>query len=230
MGESFPFFDILLLAMIAAFIALRLRSVLGRRTGHEQQNPPSRVRRDSVRQPDTDVAANEDVIPLPDRGADRRREPGGAETPLEAALTRIKIADTSFDSETFLSGARAAYEVIVTAFARGDIRTLQPLLDEKVRRSFTDVIESRKKAGQTQETTLVGIKSAEIVDAELEGRLASVTVKFVSDMISATKDAAGEVIAGDATKVTSVTDIWTFKRDVRSRDPNWLLAATRSAH
>ena len=229
MGEGFNFLDIILLAMVAAFILLRLRSVLGRRTGHEQQNP--RTRLDS---PGGDVRRDDNVISLPDRDGEPDRRAAAPEpeddTPLGAALTKIALADRSFDKAQFLEGARAAYEMIVTAFAAGDRKTLAPFLSDKVMENFGSVIDQREQAGQTQETTLVGIKSAEIMEAELDGRTAEITVKFVSDMISATKDSSGAVVAGDAAKVSPVTDIWTFSRNTRSRDPNWALTATRSSN
>ena len=229
MGEGFNFLDIILLAMVAAFILLRLRSVLGRRTGHEQQNPRSRLE-----SPGGDVHRDDNVISLPDRDGEPARGPAAAEpeddTPLGAALTKIALADRSFDKAQFLEGARAAYEMIVTAFAAGDRKTLEPFLSDNVMENFGAVIDQREKSGQTQETTLVGIKSAEIIEAELDGRTAGVTVKFVSDMISVTKDSSGEVVAGDPAKVSLVTDIWTFSRNTRSRDPNWALTATRSSN
>ncbi|MCG8696138.1 MAG: Tim44/TimA family putative adaptor protein [Minwuiales bacterium] len=229
MGEGFNFLDIILLAMVAAFILLRLRSVLGRRTGHEQQNPRSRIE-----SPGGDVHRDDNVISLPDRDGEPARGPAAPEpeddTPLGAALTKIALADRSFDKAQFLEGARAAYEMIVTAFAAGDRKTLEPFLSDNVMENFGAVIDQREKSGQTQETTLVGIKSAEIIEAELDGRTAGVTVKFVSDMISVTKDSSGEVVAGDPAKVSLVTDIWTFSRNTRSRDPNWALTATRSSN
>ncbi len=231
MGEGFSFIDIILLAMVAGFVLFRLRSVLGRRTGHEPQDSPAHVTR---RRPAGDRRADDNVINLPDReatddDAEAAPEPED-DSPVSAALTRIAIADRSFDRAGFISGARVAYEMIVNAFAAGDSRALKPLLSDQVFDNFRSAIEQRESAGKIQETTLVGIKSAEIIDADLKGRIAEVTVKFVSEMITVTKDAAGRVLAGDATKVASVTDIWTFARNTRASDPNWNLVATRSAN
>lgn len=234
MGEGFSFIDIILLAMVAGFVLFRLRSVLGRRTGHEPQDTPAQVARRRPNGSGGDRQGDDNVINLPDReagddDAEAAAEPGD-DSPVSAALTRIAIADRSFDRAGFLAGAQVAYEMIVNAFAAGDSRTLKPLLSDQVFDNFRSAIGQRESAGKVQETTLVEIKSAEIIDADLNGRIAEVTVKFVSEMITVTKDAAGRVLAGDATKVVPVTDIWTFAHNTRVSDPNWNLVATRSAN
>ncbi len=145
-------------------------------------------------------------------------------------MTQIALADRNFEPSEFVVGARTAYEMIVTAFAAGDTKSLKPYLSEKVFDNFNSVIDSRKRAGQVQETTLVAINDAEIIEADLKGRIAELTVKIVSEMINVTKDTAGTVVGGDPTKVTSVTDIWTFTHNTRSSDPNWILVATRSSN
>jgi predicted lipid-binding transport protein (Tim44 family) len=210
--------EIILLAMVAGFIILRLRSVLGRRTGNEppRPSPPARPG------PEEDK-----VIALPDRN----RRPDGAEAampsgPAGAGLRQIKLADPRFDVNDFIAGAKAAYEMIVTAFAAGDLATLKPLLNQEVFDNFRRAIEQRKAAGQRLETRLVGIKRVDLLEAELKGRTAEVTVKFVSELINATYDADNKVVAGNAGAVDEVTDIWSFARDIRSSDPNWFLAAT----
>ena len=227
MGEGLAFLDIILLGMVAAFVLLRLRSVLGRRSGHEQRNPRTRIRQD---QPEPD----DNVISLPDREqpADGEIEAAlaGDDTPLGGALTQIALADRDFEPTEFLVGARTAYEMIVTAFAAGDTKSLKPFLSERVFDNFKSVIDSRKQTGQIQETTLVAINNAEIIEADLKGRTAELTVKFVSEMINVTKDTAGTVVGGDPSKVTSVTDFWTFTHNTRSSDPNWTLVATRSSN
>lgn len=236
MGEGIQFLDIIIFAMIAVFLVMRLRSVLGRRTGHERRRDPFAAGRAGEK--------GDKIIPLPDRGrpahgdevvdiardpmpASRGANPSGA--PAEpGGLDRIRAADRDFTPEGFLAGARAAFEMIVTAYAAGDTATLRPLLSDDVYEKFSGAIAARAKAGETLQTTLVGITSADILEAELRGRDAAITVKFVSDQINVTRDAEDRIIEGDPSTVTSVTDLWTFSRNLRSRDPNWTLVATRS--
>jgi predicted lipid-binding transport protein (Tim44 family) len=228
MGDGFQFVDIILFALIAAFLVLRLRSVLGRRTGHRgpaRDLPP----RPQPQQGDDNVVslpgkANEPRpagAPMPDAGTD-----GPPQTPLEAGLTQIRIADPRFDPDEFLSGARIAFEMVVTAFAAGDIPTLKPLLSPEVFGNFAQSIKDRQGAGEKLETQLVGIRAAEIVEAYMAGRTAHVMVKFVSEQINVTRDEQGAVIDGDPAAVVEVTDFWTFSRDTRASDPNWTLVAT----
>ncbi len=238
MGNGFPIFEIVLFGMIAAFLILRLRNTLGRRTGHEQEHPRTRLGGLGAKQAESGDERGDNIIDLPTRdGAGRENMPVEDMPPaddasaLDKGLYAIRQADPGFDPRGFADGARGAYEMIVNAFAAGDRNTLKPLLAEKVYASFAAAIDAREAARQTQETTLVGIKQAEIVEAELTDRkVAEVTVKFISSMISATKDSEGRVIAGDPNEVNNLTEIWTFARDTRSRDPNWELIATRSAH
>lgn len=220
MGDGgFQFLDILLLGAIAGFIALRLRAVLGQRTGHQQRRRPPFGGPEA----ESDKTADErdNVIPLP-----RREGDAAAERPGDETLARIRAADPSFDAAEFLDGAKAAYEMIVTAFANGDKEALRPLLSREVFSDFAGVIDERTKRGETVESTFVGLRGAEIVETQVNGRIVEVTVKFESELISVTKDAQGHVIAGHANAVDQVTDIWTFARDAGSRDPNWTLIAT----
>lgn len=241
MGNGFQFLDIILFAAIAAFFILRLRGVLGKRTGHEKPSTFDQARR----RKEAGEQAEDKVIPLPDRSRGRGGEeeapeaaepvearetasPGGngAGTPLEAGLTQIRLADRSFDPDEFLKGARAAFEMIIGAFAAGDTKALRPLLSNDVYGDFAGAIEGRQKAGQVLETTLVGITKAEILEAELQNRTAFVTVEFVSEQVNVLRDSEGRVIEGDPNTVTTITDVWTFARNTRSRDPNWTLVAT----
>jgi predicted lipid-binding transport protein (Tim44 family) len=220
MGDGSYVLDIVLLAMVAGFIILRLRSVLGRRTG--QEPPPRPV-------PAPPRAKDEDkVVALPDRArrVEAAEAAAAAADPTHAALTRVKLADPRFETEDFLAGAKAAYELIVTAFAAGDLPALRPLLSDEVYDNFRRAIEQRKADGHKLETTLVGIKRVDVLEADVKGRTAEVTVKFVAELINATRDAAGNMISGNANAVDEVTDIWTFARDTRASDPNWQLAAT----
>ena len=143
-------------------------------------------------------------------------------------LTQIKLADRSFEPDDFAGGARAAFEVIVDAYAAGETNTLRPLLSNEVYENFGAAIADRAQNDGTLETDLVGIKSADIIDASVKGRTAFVTVKFVSDQINVLRDSSGTIFEGDPNKVSEVTDIWTFARNTRSRDPNWTLVETRS--
>ena len=233
MGEGFQFFDIILFAMIAAFLVLRLRGVLGRRTGNERR-PPDRVSRQ--RQED---ATNDNVVELADRNGGTEDESFQAAvdsatenvadiSPERAGLAEIQAADRSFDTDSFLNGTRAAFEMVLKAFVDGDTKILRSLLNDEVFDNFTAAISEREAAGESLEKTIIGIKSTDILEALVSGRTAFVTIKFVSEQVNATRDTDGEVIDGDANHVTDVTDIWTFARNTRARDPNWTLVETRS--
>jgi predicted lipid-binding transport protein (Tim44 family) len=212
MGDG-TYLDIVLFAMVAGFILLRLRAVLGRRTGTEKPPPTPPSRRD------------DNVIALPDR-APRRELEGSADQPK--GLAEVKRADPRFDVEEFLGGARAAYEMIVTAYAAGDTETLRPLLSDAVYQGFAQAIETRKRTNQTTKTTFVAMREAGLAEIAMVGRTAEVTVRFVAELINVTHDAEGRVVDGDPAAVKTVTDVWTFARDTASRDPNWQLVRTGS--
>ena len=226
MGDG-QYLDIILFAMIAAFLVLRLRSVLGRRTGHER--PPSE-RPPFQRRAETPVPApaegRDNVIDLPSREV-KVEEPLPSD-PLAAGLTQIKIADPTFDGASFVKGARVAFETIVTAFARGEANTLRPLLNDEVFARFSAAIQEREKSGEALETSLIGIKSADITGARIDNRNAFVTVSFLSEQVNVTRNKDGQVVDGDPNRVTEVHDIWTFARNTRARDPNWTLVETAS--
>jgi predicted lipid-binding transport protein (Tim44 family) len=229
-------YTIIFLAL-AVFIFLRLRSVLGQRTGRERPPYDPYSARDAVRSP-----TNDKVVALPTRGAEagpQQVEPapapadrwkGVAEegTALAGALDAIVAEDKTFDAKHFLAGARAAYEMIVTAFAEGDRRSLKNLLSREVYDGFESAIRERENRGETTETRFVSIDKADLTGAEVRGKTAQITVRFVSQLISVTHDRTGAVIEGSPEKVTEVTDVWTFARDVSSRDPNWKLLATEA--
>jgi predicted lipid-binding transport protein (Tim44 family) len=161
----------------------------------------------------------------------RRAEPltvADNATPFEAAITQMRIADPRFDVREFVGGARAAFEMVVEAFAKGDRKTLQQLLSPEVYENFESAIREREQKNHTLENTLIRVVSTDAIEAELEDRIASITVKIVSEQVNVSKNAAGEVVDGNPNHITEVTDIWTFSRDLRSRDPNWKLVATRS--
>jgi len=236
MQDVFDIYTIIFLAL-AVFIFLRLRSVLGQRTGRERPPYDPYSARDTVRTATGDKVVtlptrnNAEAPPKPSEPAVERwkdiTQPGSA---LAAGLDAILAGDKNFDPRHFLTGARAAYEMIVTAFAQGDRRTLRDRLSKEVHDSFESVIRDRESRGETVETRFVAIDSADITAAELRGRSAQITVRFVSQLVSTTRDKSGTVIDGNPDKVTDVTDVWTFARDVTSRDPNWKLVATEAGH
>lgn len=224
LGESLAYIDIIVLAGLAAFIIWRLWGVLGRREGHE--NPTEFT----GRAPASSRSGNDNVVTMP--GAREAATPAdfSAIAPegsaLAQGLTEVQLADRHFDPQGFLQGARQAYELIVTAFAVGDRRELRPLLSDEVYADFDGALRAREGEGQKVEMTFIGIDVAKLTAAQMRGRIAEVTVKFVSEVISLTKNADGIVIEGDPTTQRKVTEIWTFSRDTTSSDPNWLLIAT----
>jgi predicted lipid-binding transport protein (Tim44 family) len=223
MGDGLQILDIIVFAVIAGFLVLRLRSVLGRRTGTERRRDPFRP---PVPPPET---AADKVVPLPPaRGRTVAPPAASGTTSLAAGLERLKAADRSFDEKAFLAGARGAFEIIVNAFAKGDTASLQPLLSEQVFASFSAAIRARAEAHETLETNLISIKSVDLVAAELNGDTALVTVKFVSDQTNAVRAHDGSVVEGNPDHVEEKIDLWTFARSIRSRDPNWTLVATHS--
>jgi predicted lipid-binding transport protein (Tim44 family) len=236
MQDVFDIYTIIFLAL-ALLIFLKLRSVLGQRTGRERPPYDPFSARDQMR-----GSTGDKVVTLPTRAVEQAAKP--PEPPPEpvdrwkgiaasgsttaAGLDAIFAVDKSFDPRHFLTGGRAAYEMIVVAFAQGDRRTLREWLSKEVYDSFDAVIRDRESRGETTETRFVSIDTTEIAGAELRGRTAHVTVRFVSQLVSVTRDKSGNVTDGNADAVTDVTDSWTFARDVSSRDPNWKLVATEA--
>jgi predicted lipid-binding transport protein (Tim44 family) len=236
MQHVFDIYTIIFLAL-AVFIFLRLRSVLGQRTGRERPPyDPYSPARDAVR-----PAPGDKVVALPGRAPDTAQkssepvepadrwkgiaEPGSA---IATGLDAIAREDKSFDAKHFLTGAKAAYDMIVSAYAAGDSRQLKGLLGREVYDGFEGAIKDREQRGEKVESRFVSIDSADLVAAEQRGKTAQVTVRFQSQLVSVTRDKDGNVIDGNPDKVTDVTDVWTFARDVSSRDPNWKLVATEA--
>jgi predicted lipid-binding transport protein (Tim44 family) len=224
----------ILLLAVAVLIILKLRSVLGQRTGRERPPYDPYSTPDAVRN-----ASGDKVVTLPQRSAESVRPPEAPEdsperyagfatpgSPVARGLDAISAADRSFDVKQFIAGARAAYEMIVTAYAAGDRRALKGLLEREVFDGFDAVIRQREARGETVESRFVSIDASEIINAQLRGKMAQITLRFVSQLVSATRNRNDNVIDGSADAVTSVTDIWTFAREVTSRDPNWKLVAT----
>lgn len=230
MDNGFQFLDIILLAAVAGFIFLRLRSVLGRRMGHEQSPPEEKARRPAEgHKADFDDGPKEDnVVLLGDKSKTAENSPF-AGTPLMRTLNQIRQKDKSFDQTTFVQGAQSAYEAIVVAFAKGDRDTLKMLLSETVYENFEASIQERENRNEEMSTDILTIHSAEITEATLEGSEAEITISFEAEMISMTKDEDGVVIAGDP-QPHKVHELWTFARNLRSRNPNWLLITTRRAN
>ena len=227
MGSDFALLEIIFLAMLAGFLILRLRSVLGRRTGHEK--PPERQRFERREAPD-----NENVIALSERtdvaegGADAEvpNEGQTATDPLSAGLTAIQRVDRDFNPDHFVEGARMAFTMIVKAFALGDLDTLKPLLSGALYSDFAGAVQSRDDAGLHLDTAVSRIVSARIVAAAMDGAEAEVTVAFESEQIKVTRDGDGTVVDGDPDRAETIHDVWTFRRDTRANDPNWQLIGT----
>jgi predicted lipid-binding transport protein (Tim44 family) len=239
-----------LLAMIVALIAvLKLRSVLGRRTDDDDARIERRSREETRSPGGVAGAGSDKVVTLPRRD----RDDVTAEAPSDAVeveskvrafakgddavasgLLAIQKIDQDFDPERFVDGARQAYEIIVTAFAEGNRKALRDLLSREVLDGFTTSISEREARGERVEQNFVGINKADILEAEVKSGVASITMRFVSQLITASRDKSGTVVAGDPTRITDVTDIWTFSRDIstaRARsNPNWRLVATQDAH
>lgn len=239
MNGSDSIFTIIFLAL-AIVIFLRLRSVLGRRTGSERQpfDPYSRT--------DQSPEMSDKVISLPPRqGYDADIAPrtdgqtpvdldelvapvADPDSPLGGSLKELIRQDSSFEPKGFVDGAKMAYEMIVTAFAEGDRRALRQLLSREVYDGFVSAIAERESREETIEFKFIGVEKAEITETTIQGPDAHLTVRFVSELISATRSKAGEIVDGDPSAVSEVTDIWTFSREVAARDPNWRLVATES--
>lgn len=238
----------LIIIAVAVFVIMRLRSVLGTRTGY--QAPPvdreeMKKSRDAANQNQAENTAD-NVVPLPTRktGAKQQtvkrvkatvdpitksiNEYAKSGTKLNKGLKLVAETSAQFEPNNFVDGARMAYEMIVTAFADGDKKALKGLLSKEVYEGFAGVITEREKAGHKIHTTFIGIDKSNIKAANVENNEALVTVQFMSQIVSATLDKDDEIIEGDNEEIIEVNDIWTFARDTRSKDPNWKLVATES--
>jgi predicted lipid-binding transport protein (Tim44 family) len=210
---------IVILALVALFIGLRLYSVLGERTGHEQQ--PILKPADQEPRVEPRVSQPPAAAPSADPSADL------AYVPLAGPGVRaILAADPSFDVARFLEGAKSAYRLILEAFWKGDVDTLKPHVDPHVYDTFASAIEQRNKDGLTLDNRLVTIEQAVISEANMERSVAVVTVRFEADIAAVTRNAEGQVVAGSLSDAVQTRDLWTFRRDLASRNPNWLLIET----
>jgi predicted lipid-binding transport protein (Tim44 family) len=235
--RSFNVFDIytIIFLAVAVFIFLRLRRVLGQRTGRERHPYDLSSTHDAPR-----PSGNDNVVGVPGQGGASQDSSGPSEPPerwnapaeegsaAAAGLDGIAREDRSFDAKAFVAGARAAYEMIVTAYAEGDRRTLKNLLSREVYDGFKTAIQERESRGEKAETRFVSIDRSDIMGAEVRGRTAKITMRFVSQLVSVTRDGSGATVEGNPDKITEVTDVWTFARDVTSLDPNWKLVATQT--
>ena len=240
----FEFLDVtsIVFLVIAVVLFMRLRDVLGTRTGNEQDPYDPYADNDDTapkgQAPGADDAGD-NVISLPGRAETEQMEAEGKARKLEkiapegssinAVLSQLMAVDKGFDPDGFVSGARAAYEMIVTAYAQGDRKTLKKLLAADVFAGFTAALNEREAQKLRVDFTFIGINKSSIVEAEVAGGDAQITVRFISSITSCTKDEIGHVIEGDPNAVEEVNDIWTFSRDINSRNPNWKLIGTESA-
>ena len=221
-------------ALVAIFVVWKLRSVLGSRGPLQPPpvdrrmgggfNPPGPPRGGQV----IDLKPAPATAPSP--ATDRWEGFAAPGSPVAAGFAAIAAVDPSFAPDSFLSGARTAYEMVVGAFAAGDLSTLRRLLAPDVLANFDKAIRARAAAEQTMTTTLVSINSADAVEARLAGSAASVAVRFAAKLVSVTRDKAGTVVEGSPNDVVDHLDVWTFTRDVAARDPNWQLSATQTVH
>lgn len=213
-------FLLVVLAMVAGFLALRLYMVLGRRTGHEQPLPKPA----EERAPLTVVQRPLEAMPEP-------RDIGGRnlEAKAEAGIRAIIAADAAFDVARFLEGAQAAYRMILEAYWKADEEQLHWLVEDEVREAFTAAIAERQTAGHVLDNRLVSIERAIIADASLAGKVARITVRFDADIAAVTRDGEGVVVAGSTSDAVETHDVWTFTRTLRSSDPNWKLSDTDEA-
>ena len=210
---------IVILALVALFIGLRLYSVLGERTGHEQQpilrpadsepRPDARVNRPAPAQPVTTDPGDLAFIPTAGPG-----------------VRALLAADPAFDVARFLEGAKGAYRLILESFWKGDLDALRPHVDDHVYETFASAVEQRKSDGVTIDNRVVAIDQAVIAEASVERGLADLTVRFEADIAAVTRNSAGEVVAGSLSDAVQTRDLWTFRRELASRDPNWLLVET----
>jgi predicted lipid-binding transport protein (Tim44 family) len=213
--------EIVLLALVALFVGLRLYSVLGRRTGHEQQ---------PILRPAESPAAAESAAPVADPAPERPEASGLVyEEPAAPGLRAIVGADAAFDVGRFLEGAQAAYRMILEAFWKGDRDELRHLVGGHVLAAFEEAIGEREAEGHKLDNRLVAIERTVIEDARLSGRVAEIDVRFDADIAAVTRDREGTLVAGTLSDAIPTHDVWTFRRDLRSKDPNWVLVETDDA-
>lgn len=228
MTESFPYIDIILLAMFAGFIALRLRSVLGRRTGQERRPPEDVQSRYTGEAEDAAAAAGDVTLGMDDVQKSDYRIEIDTDSNAFRQIEAIRKADPGFDPEQFAAGARWAYDLILNSFWTNDLEELRPFVSDAVYQDFSAAAKALADDGCSFENSLERVRKIEFDDASIEDNRAEITLRFVSDVRLVTKDSEGRVIAGNPVDETEVIDVWTFERDLTSTDPNWTLIATTS--
>lgn len=239
--SDFLDFPTLIAIGVAIFVLIRLRSVLGTRNGNERP-PQDRISRAK----DTSATSQDNVVPMRPAAADRSADQivdtdedrrlrkleveieqfSHGDSAIAAGLTELAASDGSFMPKSFMTGAKAAYEMIVTAFAAGDRKTLKNLLDKEVYEGFEGAIAEREAAGHKVDFTFVGLPGVEMTEVDVDKRSAQITIRFNAEVVSATRDGDGTLIEGNGDEVVSISDEWTFSRNLKSRDPNWKLVAT----
>jgi predicted lipid-binding transport protein (Tim44 family) len=234
MSDSFDIYTLIFLGL-AIFVFVRLRSVLGTRTGHERPPADSYAQREST----PPASANENAVAMPKRDVQAEAAaPSSAQRSWNNAveegsmaaegLKAIAEADKDFDTTTFLKNASTAYEMIVSAFGAGDRDFLKDLLSPEVMEDFAEAIAQREARGEKTDTDFVSVRAEKIHHASLEGTLASITVKFRSDAVTVVRNAAGDIVEGAPDRVEEIHDVWTFARDLASPSPVWKLVATEA--
>ena len=199
MNSNFEYLDIIILIMIAGFVILRLRGILGRRTGHEKKNSNDLFAKNSIRKATNDK---------------------------EEHLDSNNFNDAA--KEQFIKGAKIAYETIITSFAKGDKAALKPLVNKEIYQNFSDVIDQRKKENLKSELTFIGVKAAKIQNFEKKDNIYTFTVNFVSEIITCKKNKNNKVIEGNPDTIKIVNDIWKFSKNMWSDNPSWYLVETQA--
>ena len=225
MGDNFQFFDIILFGMIAAFLVLRLRSVLGRRKDDETQGKNDERFTTEAHENDNE---NDNIVSLPSSEERKVEQNQKVLDPEDKLLMEVVNHIPNFDKIEFLVGARTAFEMIVEGFAAGDRKLLSNLLNKEVYGNFEQSIADREKDSLILENTLIRIVDCQIIEGSVDGSDVFITVKIISEQINVTRNNDGNTVDGDPEHITTITDIWTFSRNTNDKDPNWELVATRS--
>lgn len=219
---AIAYIDVIIFAIVAAFLFFKLRNTLGTRHGEERKRP---TLFDKERTESTPVQKTKHVDIVVDDLSQQPTQTGVVES---AILTQIALKDPSFDEREFIQGAKFAFEVIVESFAKGDKETLEPLLSAQLMDSFEKVIDRNIEKGHLVFTDIVQVKNAEIKDCTLNENIANITIKFTAEEIRYIKNKDGEILNGDPDQIHEIKDIWTFQKNLKSKNPNWTLVKTQS--
>lgn len=225
MSEGIPYADIVILALVAGFILLRLRSVLGSKMGNDN---PSYFNRPMT----PTQEKQEPIVQIDEKSLKHKREESDSylstldNAAIAETIHAIKAKDPSFTATRFIQGAKGAFEMVFDAFAKGDKQTLKMLLSDHVFQDFSKAIAEREEQDQKTETTLVSVQARDITQAELAGNMAQLTVHFLSEQVTLVRNGKGDIVEGDPSDIKQVEDHWTFERDVTSKNPNWKITET----